>query len=234
MMDADLAKGVQTLRNAAVGLTVAMVSVACAVSGAAAQENAEKAAADAARSAWVKICDKVPVSAEERKDICITHHERLDGNTGAVLVSAAIRQVEDSDQERFMVMVPLGMALGAGVQVRFDDENEPIKMEYSICHPGGCTAEMPSSDEIVSRLRKGNQLVVAAIEGRSGKAIGFPVPLQGFTAAYEGGPVDSAKYAQARRRLMSAIIDRQRQARQAQIDAAKKAAAEATGEASAQ
>ena len=55
---------------------------------------------------------------EEKKDlnICLTHHERLDGNTGMVLVSAAVRQVEGQDKQRFMVMVPLGMLLQPGMR----------------------------------------------------------------------------------------------------------------------
>ena len=55
---------------------------------------------------------------EEKKElnICLTHHERLDGNTGMVLVSAAVRQVEGQDKQHFMVMVPLGMMLQAGMR----------------------------------------------------------------------------------------------------------------------
>ena len=54
------------------------------------------------QSAWVKLCEKSPLvkkdkdgkDVKEEKNICLTHHERLDGNSGMVLVSAAIRQVE--------------------------------------------------------------------------------------------------------------------------------------------
>ena len=41
-----------------------------------------------------------------------------------------------------MVMVPLGMALPAGVQAKIDD-NDPIKLKYTLCHVGGCTAAKP-------------------------------------------------------------------------------------------
>ena len=73
---------------------------------------------------WVKLCEKAPVFTKdkdgkdirEEKGICLTHHERLDGNTGMVLVSAAIRQVEGQDKQHLMVMVPLGMALQPGLR----------------------------------------------------------------------------------------------------------------------
>ena len=64
-------------------------------------------------------------------------------------------------------------------------------------------------------MKKGKLLMVAAINV-AGKPIGFPVPLTGFSKAYAGKPVDSKKYADARRKLMIFI-------RKRQIAAAKKA-----------
>jgi len=170
-----------------------------------AQENQQ----NKAQAAWVKLCEKAPSLQEEGKqmDVCLTHHERIDGNTGRVLVSAAIRQVEGKDTRSLMVMVPLGMALAAGVQAKVDD-NEPIKLKYTLCHVGGCTAETQATDEIVEQFRKGEKLVVAAVN-LSGKPVGFPVPLSGFTKAYSGDPVDNEKYRTARQKLMNTIRQRQ-------------------------
>src|SRR5262249_49416391 len=86
---------------------------------------AQKGAAapsEQSQSAWVKLCEKATAvkadkeGKEEKKDIsiCLTHHERLDGNTGMVLVSAAVRQIEGQDKQHFMVMVPLGVLLQPG------------------------------------------------------------------------------------------------------------------------
>ncbi len=167
-------------------------------------------------SAWVKLCEKAPSLAEPKQElgVCLTHHERLDGNTGMVLVSAAIRHVEGQDKEALMVMVPLGMALPPGVQVKVDDK-EPIKLQFTLCHAAGCTAEGEATKAVLDEMKTGKQLVVAAIN-LAGKAIGFPVPLTGFDKAYAGPPVDNEKYKEARKRLMSAIRERQ-------IEMAKKA-----------
>jgi invasion protein IalB len=160
-------------------------------------------------AAWVKLCEKAPSLQEEGQelDVCLTHHERIDGNTGRVLVSAAIRQVEGKDKRSLMVMVPLGMALPAGVQAKVD-ENEPIKLKYTLCHVGGCTAEAEATEEVIEQFRNGEKLVVAAMN-LSGKPIGFPVPLSGFTKAYAGDPVDNEKYRAARQQLMQTIRKRQ-------------------------
>ena len=124
-------------------------------------------------------------------------------------------------------MVPLGMAIPPGVQVRIDKE-KPIPLKYTICHAAGCTAEIPATEEIVAKLRKGSRMVVAAIN-IAGKAIGFPVPLNGFTKAYEGDPVDNKKYQEARRKLMQMIRKRQIELAKKARDAQKKKQLEAPG-----
>jgi invasion protein IalB len=123
----------------------------------------------AAQSAWVKLCEHASGVAkdkdgkEQKKDvnICLTHHERLDGNTGMVLVSAAIRQIEGQEKQHFMVMVPLGMLIQAGMRATIypkdlwekAQKNEKLekadeaklkgaKLAYTLCHPAGCTAEI--------------------------------------------------------------------------------------------
>ena len=184
---------------------------------AAAAAAAPTAGADKDQSAWVKLCEKAPSLTEPKKElnVCLTHHERLDGNTGMVLVSAAIRQVEGQEKEALMVMVPLGMALPPGVQVKVDDK-EPVKLQFTLCHAAGCTAEGEATKVVIDQMKNGGKQVVVAAINLAGKAIGFPVPLTGFDKAYAGPPVDNEKYKEARKRLMSAIRERQ-------IEMAKKA-----------
>jgi len=157
----------------------------------------------AAQSAWVKLCEmavgiaKDKDGKEEKKElnICLTHHERLDGNTGMVLVSAAVRQVEGQDKQHFMVMVPLGMMLQAGMRATLypkdawekvqknekvdESKLKAIKLAYTLCHPAGCTAEMETTPELLADLKTGGGLVVFAINA-GGAPVGFPVPLTGF------------------------------------------------------
>ena len=114
-----------------------------------------KANKDAEQSAWVKLCEKAKVKKGEKVeelDICLTHHERIDGTSGQVIVSAALREVQGNDKKHLMVMVPLGVALPAGLQIKIDDEKEPLKLTYTICHPGGCTAEIEATPEMIAKL----------------------------------------------------------------------------------
>jgi invasion protein IalB len=178
------------------------------------------------QSAWVKLCEKAPSLAEPKKElnVCLTHHERLDGNTGMVLVSAAIRQVEGQDKEALMVMVPLGMALPPGLRAAIYTKDQwakaannekidegslkPIDLKYSLCHPAGCTAETEASAEIINQMKGGGGIMILAMNAAA-EPVGFPVPLDGYAEAAAGAPIDNKKYAEARGQLMRQIRDRQ-------------------------
>jgi invasion protein IalB len=207
----------------------------------AAAPAAKGAPADGSQSAWVKLCEKANVvgkdkdGKEEKKEfnICLTHHERLDGNTGMVLVSAAVRQVEGQDKQHFMIMVPLGMMIQPGMRAavytkdlwdkvqkneKIDESKlKPIRLTYTLCHPGGCTAELEATPELITDMKAGGGIMVLAINA-GGQPVAFPVPLNGFDTSFAGPPIDNQKYTEARRQLMQQIAQRQ----QAQMEEYKK------------
>ena len=212
----------------------APAAAAAPAAGAPAATAAAGAAAgvEPSKSAWVKLCEKAPMfkkdkdgkDVKEEKNLCLTHHERLDGNTGMVLVSAAIREVEGSDKPSLMVMVPLGMAIPPGIRAfvytkeqwaaaqkneKIDEKTlKPIELKYSLCHPAGCTAETDASKEIIDSMKTGGGIMVLSMNAAA-QPIGFPVPLDGFTEAQAGAPIDNEKYRQARGQLMKSIQEHQ-------------------------
>jgi invasion protein IalB len=193
------------------------------------------AAPAANKSAWVKLCEKTPLvkkgadgkEVKDETEICLTHHERLDGNSGMVLVSAAIREVQGQNKKHLMIMVPLGMALPPGLRAAVytkdqwakiaknekvdDKELKPVDLKYSLCHASGCTAEIEADAAIVDQMKAGGGLMVVAMNAAA-QPIGFPVPLDGFTDAFAGKPIDNAEYKKARGQLMAQIRDRQKAA----------------------
>ncbi len=195
-----------------------IIGAALASAPAFAQAAKKKPAAAATQSAWVKLCESVKMGTPPAKKgdkpkivtkkICLTHHERLDGNSGLVVVSAAIRKVDGGKKERLLIMVPLGMAIPVGVQAKIDDQKKPIKLKFSLCHPGGCTAETEATKDIIAKMKKGKQMIVGAVNG-NGRPFFAPVPLTGFANTYSGKATDSKKYAFARRQLMGEIRKRQ-------------------------
>ncbi len=233
------------------GLSAVLAAGVAASAGAQQQQKAPPAAAPAAKgaapaaaapgataapqSAWVKLCEQAPFAGKDKdgkdvkmeKSICLTHHERIDGNSGMVLVSAAIRQIEGEAKSHLMVMVPLGMALAPGLQIgvynkelwdkvqkgeKVDDSKlKPIKLPYALCHAAGCTAELETTPEMLGEIKGGSGMIVYALNG-NGAPVAFPVPLSGFDVALNGKPVDNKTYTEARQQLMQQIAQRQKEA----------------------
>lgn len=164
-------------------------------------------AAGAAQDAWVKLCMKNPQTND--KQICLINHEGLEPNTGMVLIAAAVRKAEGEDKQQLLIRVPTAYALviPAGVQIRID-EQQPIQLQYSICFPTSCQVQMELTDDLYQKMRAGKQMVVAAMNIQQ-KTMGFPVPLTGFSKAYDGPPVDNEKYEEQRRQLMEMFRKRQ-------------------------
>ena len=184
-------------------------------------------AATAAEDAWVKLCMKNEQT--QNKEICLINHEGLEPNTGMVLIAAAVRKVEGEDKLQLLVRVPTAYALvmPAGVQIKID-ESQPIQLQYAICFPTSCQVQLELTNELLEQMRKGKQMVVAAMNIQQ-KTMGFPVPLTGFAKAYEGPPVDSVKYEESRRQLMETFRKRQADLAAKAAQAEQKKEAEQTG-----
>lgn len=189
--------------------------------------GAPAAEAEKDRNYWVKLCDVAHTAADPKKDgaadakkdikVCVTHHEQIHTQTGMVLVSVAIRQIE-GQKDVVMIMVPLGMQLRPGVLMKFD-EGEPVTLPYTFCAALGCYAEIDTTPEIITKMKTAKQITVGFMSP-DGKLVPMPVPLNGFEKTFTGEPADSKQYMEERKRMMLAI-------REKQMEAFKKAKEEA-------
>lgn len=160
----------------------------------------------------MKLCQKNEQTGN--KQLCLVKYEAVDANTGMPQITVAARSAEGEDKQTvlFGVTTAYSLVIPIGVQIRIDD-NQPIPLKYAVCLPVPiCQAQMELTKDIFDKMRKGKQMMVAAMNVQQ-KTMGFQVPLIGFGKAYDGPPVDNAKYEEA-----------QRQMRQRQMELAKKAA----------
>jgi invasion protein IalB len=195
---------------------------------------APAAAATAPPPPWVKVCEKIPFvardkdgkEAREDREICLTQHERIDGNSGIVLVSAGIREVEKFDKKFFMVMVPLGMSIPDNIKIgvypkelwaklekneQVDDKAiKPVTVPYTMCHFAGCSGEIELTADLDKQLKEGAGLVVLVTNG-AGVPIGLPVPLTGLAQVQAGKALDMETYKTEKGKLMRQIAERQQQ-----------------------
>ena len=174
----------------------------------------QKRAGGSQPTTWIKLCETANAvtkgidGKDEKKqvNICLTHHERLD-DSGMVLMSAAVRQIEGQDKKHFMVMVPLGMQIKPGMQVnidpkdlweaaspeqrRFEERDDgrlmSLKLAYTLCHAAGCVAEMEATQGILSSLETSGGFMVRTTN-EVGASADFSVSLEGFAQAFEGPP----------------------------------------------
>jgi invasion protein IalB len=183
--------------------------------------------AGAAEDAWVKLCMKNEQT--QNKEICLINHEGLEPNTGMVLIAAAVRKVEGEEKQQLLVRVPTAYALviPPGVQIKIDDK-DPIQLQYAICFPTSCQVQLELTKELLEEMRNGKKMMVAAMNIQQ-KTMGFPVPLSGFSKAYDGPPVDSAKYEESRRQLMEMFKKRQQELAAKAAQAEQKKEAEQAG-----
>jgi invasion protein IalB len=197
-------KSAPVAKTAPAGAPAASAPAAAPAGGVA---GASPIGAAPAEDAWVKLCMKNEQT--QSKEICLVNHEGLEPNTGMVLIAAAVRKVEGEEKQQLLVRVPTAYALvmPAGVQLKID-EQQPIQLQYTICFPTSCQVQLELTKELFDQMRKGKQMVVAAMNIQQ-KTMGFPVPLAGFAKAYDGAPVDSVKYEESRRQLMEMFRKRQ-------------------------
>ena len=164
-------------------------------------------------SGWVKLCAKDEHFGNA--GVCLVKYEELESQTGSVLLTAAVRTVEDGHQLIVNVPVAYTLVISAGLQAKIDD-GEPVSMQFSVCLPTSCQAQVALNKEMLQRMMAGKQLVIAAVNMQK-KTLGFPVPLLGFRKAWEGAPVDTMKYQAARRQMLDfarKTAEKQRDARQ--------------------
>ena len=229
----------------------------------AAAPAAKEAGKDAKKSTqWVKLCDKIMINTKpkdaapkdgappakdappdakdakappgEEKQLCSTMFEAIESNTGQLIVSVGLQEIEGAPKQVLAVMVPLGVVIPGGVKLAIYNadqwskaaKNETIELKdlktvdlkFSHCLPIGCTAETEATKEVADTLKGNAGMAVLAI-WTNGRQFTVPVPLNGFGDALTGKPVDSKEYSENRRKLMEQI-------RQRQIDMANKAKAE--------
>jgi invasion protein IalB len=162
------------------GQTVPKTTVAKAApaapdaSAAAAPAGAPAAGAEADQgkgSAWVKLCSKNEQTGN--KQLCLVKYVGLDPNTGMSQITVAVRSVEGEDKQilLFGVTTAYTLVIPIGVQIKIDD-NQPIPLKYAVCLPASCQAQTELTKEIFDKMRKGKQVIVAAMNVQQ-KPMGF-------------------------------------------------------------
>src|SRR5215471_4305216 len=139
---------------------------------------------DLTYSFWTKVCQKGPEA--NAKQVCFLAR---DARVESGMPVAVVVLVEpEGEAKKLRVTLPLGVLLQPGTRVIIDN-GQPLTGPYVICLPNGCMAEYEASDELITKMKSGQNLHVQGING-SRQPINIPMPLTDFAKAYDGPPID--------------------------------------------
>jgi invasion protein IalB len=166
---------------------------------------------------WTKVCLKGQEANAQQ--VCFTGKEgRID--TGMLVIGAVLIEPEGAANKILRVTLPLGMQLPQGTRA-IVDQGQPMTAPYMICFPNGCMADYEASGELIGKLKKGQSLVVQAINSQ-GQAVSLTLPLPDFGKAYDGAPTDPKVLEDRQKKLQEEFNKKQQLQQQQQQQAAPK------------
>jgi len=160
-------------------------------------------------SPWTKFCLKNPNDANS-KQVCFTGKDaRIE--SGMPVVAAVLIEPEAEPKKILRVTLPLGMQLIHGTRVIID-QSQPMTAPYVICFTNGCMADYEANTDMIGKMKKGQGLVVQAINS-SGQPISLVLPLADFAKAYDGPPTDPKVFEEQQKKLQEELQRRADEAR---------------------
>jgi invasion protein IalB len=122
-----------------------------------------------------------------------------------------IIEPEGEPKKILRVTLPLGMQLVHGTRV-IVDANPPAQSPYVICFANGCMSDYEVTPELLANMKKGQNLVVQAINS-NGAPLTLPLPLAEFAKAYDGPPTDPKVFEETQKKLQEELQKRAEEAR---------------------
>jgi invasion protein IalB len=164
-------------------------------------------------SPWTKFCLKGQPGQPpdpNAKEVCFTGKDaRVE--SGQPVAAAVLIEPQGADKKLLRVTLPLGMQLAHGTRV-IVDQNQPMTAPYVICFSNGCMADYEASADLIGKMKKGQGLVIQAINA-TGQPISLVMPLGDFAKAYEGPPTDPKVFEEQQKKLQEELQRRADEAR---------------------
>lgn len=178
--------------GALVAASGAMAMMAASVGTAQAQQNQEMP------RGWFKAC-------AEQQDVNICNVQNIMvAETGQLLTGVSMIEVEgEVSREVFQVTVPSGRMLPPGITMQVDD-GQSQTLEYMICLPDRCIAEIPMNEQLVNQFKGGGQVTFTSTNFQN-QTNPINISLEGFTAAYDGEPMQQSDLEDRQRRIQDYV-----------------------------
>ena len=147
---------------------------------------------------WFKACSK-----QEDVDICNVQNITV-ASTGQMVTGVSMIELKGKvNRKVFQVSVPSGRLVPPGIGLQIDG-GKAQKLDYVICFPDRCVAEVALSDQIVSSFKKGQELTLTSVNFQN-QPNPVKVSLKGFTGAFDGPPLQQADIEERQKKLQEFV-----------------------------
>lgn len=134
---------------------------------------------------WFKVCSK-----QEDTDVCNVQN-LLMADSGQLLTGVSLIEVKGKvNRKVFQVSVPSGRLVPPGVGLQVDG-GKAAKINYAICFPDRCIAEVALSDEMVGSFKRGGEMTLTSVNFQN-QPNPIKISLKGFTDAFDGPPLQQS------------------------------------------
>jgi len=147
---------------------------------------------------WFKACTK-----QEDVDICNVQNITTAGNGQLVTGVSLIELKGKVNRKVFQVTVPTGRLVPPGIGLQID-ANKPVKLDYVVCFPDRCVAEVPLTDQLVQSFKKGQAITLTSINFQS-QPNPIKVALSGFSGAFDGPPLQQSDIEDRQKKLQDFV-----------------------------
>ena len=197
-------------------LALSVFALSVASAAAPASSFAQEAAQGKPPQGWFKVCTK-----QEDNDVCIVQN-LLTANNGQLITAVGLITVQGKVNRKIMqVSVPSARLIPPGIQMQIDG-GKGVKLDYAICMPDKCVAEVPLSDATIASLKKGSEVVFTSANfQRAPNPI--KMSLEGFTGVFDGEPIEQSKL-EERQRLLQEEMQKKAEDARKKLEEAQKAA----------
>lgn len=176
------------------------------------QPNLVPVVAEPSQTGWTKLCGDDQASGAT---ICYTTRDFV-SDQGQPVLAVAVYDIEapegQDDQLVVRFLMPLALLLQPGIRFAAD-QNTATNGAFAVCFPNGCFAEAQITPQIVDQMKAGNTLNIS-VQDQQAQVVTFQVPLSGFTAGWDGDPIDPNELQAQQRRLQEELQRRSEELRE--------------------
>ncbi len=165
---------------------------------------------------WFKACTK-----QADNDVCIVQN-LVSASSGQLITAIGLITVQGKVNRKLLqVSVPSARLIQPGIGMQIDN-GQTQKLDYAVCMPDKCVAEVPLTDQMIASFKKGGQVTFTSVNFQR-QPNPIKVSLQGFTDAFDGPPMKQSDLEQRQKLLQQEMQKKAEEARK-KLEAAQEKA----------